>query len=163
MTPTSQATSRKVQVANGDSPSDDRFIVLTSHRLLATPVWVVGVVDGTGRLTDPPSLLVTPDHERARRHANRLFNDLGGEEVEPTHYASHIARDVRAPRAYGIHPAQRPATSTVVTPPRYREKRGKWHVCWQVEGERKRKGKWFPTEQQAHDFYNRLTKEMSDR
>jgi hypothetical protein len=74
---------RRVPVAFGHNPSDDRYVSLTTVRLFATTVYVVGVVNGTGRLADPHSLLATADLSRARRHANKVLMSAGGPAEPP--------------------------------------------------------------------------------
>lgn len=148
---------KRVQVENGTRPSEDRFVSMTTARILATDVYVVGVVDGTGRLADHTTLLATPNHERARRHANRLVQKLG--KVEPTHYAELLPAGT-ARSGYGLRD-QTPAgvTTTEVDPVRLR-RNGKYGVKWQVAGQRRRNGRSFDTECEAIAFRNQLKKEL---
>lgn len=159
---------RRVHVLVGDRPSDDRFILLTSNRLLSTPVWVVGVIDGTGRLAVPGSLLTTTNYERARRHANRLFEDHGAEEVQQP-YIDHIdagiaaSRRQRAPVRNSPRPPRQPGPPLVsLVPPQRTKKGNRWVVRWARDGQR-RMGRRFDIQQDAQTFYNRLAEEMRNR
>lgn len=143
---------KKVQVEEGTRPSEDRFVSMTTARILATDVYVVGVVDGTGRLADHTTLLTTPNHERARRHANRLVQKLG--KVEPTHYTEHLPRGAERT---GYEPPE--VTTTAVDPVRRRPS-GKYVVQWQIAGQRRRNGKRFNTKREAIAFRTKLVKEL---
>lgn len=162
-TTTEQVTNKRVQVANGDTPAADRFVSLTTHRLLATTCYVVAVIDGTNRLADPSTFLATPIYERARKHANRLVQSLG--KVEPTHYAEHLAREARGTRAgYGLQkPPRRIAHGPIayVEPPRL-NKYGRWAVAWSVVGAGQERSRTFKTKPEATTFYNRLLNEWRD-
>jgi len=70
---TADQRTKTVLVRSTDSPRTDRHVTLRSARLLATDLYVVAVVDGTGKLADPTSLTVTPSLDRARTAANRLI------------------------------------------------------------------------------------------
>lgn len=155
---TDQVGNKKVQIANGTTPSGDRFVSLTTHRLLARTVYVVGVVDGTGRLADDKSLMVTPDYERARRHANKLVQAAGGK-CEPQDHAVHLPKPSHILKVRGTEPraARRPLVS--VEPPR--ETRDcRYLVRWRREN-RRANGRRFDTEPEANEFYNRLRQEMA--
>lgn len=145
-------TMRREQVRVGDTRTDDRFITMTSHRLLATDVLVVGVIDGTGRLADPSTLLVTTDPKRARRHANTLYERWGGESVEPD-YSEHIP----GRRRKGYQPGA--FTATRVHPPK-QTRHGNWNVRWEVAGQMKRRGRRFYSEADARVFMKELTREL---
>jgi hypothetical protein len=142
-------TCRRVQVVANGSPQTDRYVSLTTTRLFATNVYVVAVVDGTGRLADPKSLLTTTDYQRARRHANRLTESWGGE-VPPPDTAEFLASRRR-----------RRHRSEYIDPPT-RTRDGRWVVRWRCVGSPTAKGKRFSTEPEAQAFYAQLTEE-SDR
>lgn len=146
--------SKKVQVVNGTTPSADRFVSMTTARLLATDLFVVGVVDGTGRLADHTTLLTTPNYERARKHANRLVQKAGGR-VEPTHYTAHLPH---SGRGHGYIGRGRPVVE-VEAPLRTRY--GRYTVRWRRETGVKRMGKKFDTEREAIAFHAELVKEMA--
>lgn len=89
---------RRIPVAFGDAPAEDRHVSVTTVRLMAVTVYVVGVVDGTGRLAEPHSLLATADLSRARRHANKLLTASGGPawppetDPAPSKHQQYLAR-----------------------------------------------------------------------
>lgn len=63
-----------VPVLATGSPRTDRHVTLRSARLLAADLYVVAVVDGTGKLAEPKTITLTPDLDRARAAANRLVH-----------------------------------------------------------------------------------------
>jgi hypothetical protein len=69
-----QAAYRRVQVAATDHPATDRWIVLTTVRLVPSPLYRVGAVDGHNRPTKPHRDYSTL--RRARSAANRLYAQL---------------------------------------------------------------------------------------
>lgn len=152
---------KKVQVANGETPSADRFVSLTTHRLLARNLFVAAVVDGTGRLADDRSLVVTPDYERARRHANKLVQALG--KVEPTDYTVHIPPTTTYVMKGMGEPqprlGRRGPIVSVEEPRQTRE--AQFLVRWQHAGRQNRSGKRFDTEREAIAFHKQLMKEMN--
>lgn len=155
---------RKVRVQVGHTPSEDRFITLTTTRVLATDAYIAAVVDGTGKLADPKSLLVSPDYGKARRHANILFNRWGGEEVAPQsveclpHRIQRRRSERQGPQARG--PGITIASTVIDAPRRVRD--GSYAVRWQVEGQRRRMGRRFPTEAEARSFHAQLRKELNN-
>lgn len=72
--PTPQPFNRRERVAHTNHPSTDRWVVLRTVRLAPTPLFCVEVVDGFSNPTAEPATY--PTHERARRAANRLYNQL---------------------------------------------------------------------------------------
>ena len=158
-----QITNKRVQVANGSTPAADRFVSLTTHRLLARTVYVVAVVDGTGRLADDRSFIATPTYERARKHANRLVQQLG--KVEPTHYAEHLLPDNRGRAQYGLprRPKRIAKGPIAYVEPPQRNKYGRWAVAWGVVGDPAEKSRTFTKKPEATTFYNRLLRERSDQ
>ena len=161
--PNEPIANKRVQVANGQRPADDRFVSLSTHRLLATTVYVVAVIDGTNRVADPATFLATPIYERARKHANRLTQRLG--KVEPTHYAEHLSPTNPQRRQYGIPERPRRIAKgpiAYVEPPR-RNKYGRWHVAWSVVGSAQEKSRTFATRREADTFHTRLLNEWNDQ
>lgn len=154
-------TNKKVQVANGKTPADDRFVSLSTHRLLARTVYVVGVVDGTNRLADDTTLLTTPNYERARKHANRLTRELG--KVEPTHYATHLDAGMTNHIGYPVIPPGVKANGLAsVEPPKPTSNNRGWIVVWLPKGQRQRKRQRFWVEADAIAFYNLLLDELEN-
>lgn len=71
--------SRRVQVVVTDHPATDRWITLTTtYSPRGIPVWVVGVVDGFNKPTEPPEEF--PTLLRARNYANKLYNAMTEED-----------------------------------------------------------------------------------
>lgn len=159
-------TNRKVQVARNGSPKTDRWVVLTGSRLLATDVFVVGVVDGTGRLTEQKSLLTTTDYERARRHANRLAESWGGVVEEDVPTAEFLERRYRRPTDYPDRRTThwRLGTITELESPK-QDRAGRWVVKWcdtDVTNNRPSRRRAFPTKQEAKAFHAELAQMRSN-
>jgi hypothetical protein len=154
---------RKVRVALGDTPQQDRYVSLTSARILATDVFVVAVVDGTGRLADHTTLLTTPIHERARRHANRLVQALGKVEQQE-HYINHLPADVARRPGYGLPRRPRPAARRrfVYIEDPQRQPNGSWLVAWLVVGADRESGKRFKSEREARKFHQQLIQQREE-
>lgn len=158
-TTASLPVARREQVREGRTPRDERYVSLSTVRLLATDVYVVAVIDGTGRLTDPASLLTTPLLDKARKHANALFESWGGgvPEAPP---AAYLERKYQRPRDF---PDQRRTFHRVgniveLHEPK-QDRTGKWIVRWYVEESIRNRPRRrpFPTEQEARAFHAELT------
>jgi hypothetical protein len=154
---------RREQVRRGPHPRDDRYITLTSHRILATNVLVVAVTDGTNRLADPPSLLVTTNLTRARRHANKLYESWGGGCGDaPT--ADYLPPSSRRASDYPDH--ERPASLRYAGPPIVRVlppergPRGRWRVERFHANRPKPITRRFASEPEAHSYYQQLITRM---
>lgn len=160
----STTRSQRVHVRDGATRTDDRFVSLTTHRLHATDVYVVGVLDGTGRLAEPTTLLATTDLQRARRHANTLFDRWGGEEVEPDHTA-HLPRAVIRRKTGTKPPRPKPRVLRVFPPVYVGGRKGQWSVRWSaiygLDGHEHTRGKRFKTKQEAQRFHDQLAEEAS--
>lgn len=148
------AANRKVRVKAADSPSSERFVALTTARLLSTDLFVVGVVDGTGRLREPTSLRVTPVLNAARKHANTLVERSGGV-VEPDHGEFVHRNQARSVERRG------PLTGTQIEAVG-RRRNGDYGVRWRIAGQRKRQGKRFSTKREAQAFHAQLIREMGN-
>lgn len=140
---------RRAPVRLTDSPRTDLYVSLSTVRLLAADVFVVGVVDGTGRLAEPTSLLTTTNIDRARRHANSLVARWGGVADEPD-----LAELLPKPRRkrgrieYIERPQQTP--------------NGRYIVRWFRTDAINARGKRFDTEREAVAFHAQLTQEMEN-
>jgi hypothetical protein len=162
-------TNRREQVRTGRTPRDDRYVTLTTQRILATNCYVVAIVDGTGRLVDPQTLLTTPSFDKARRHANALFDSWGGggcESNQPTPTAEFLPRTVRRPYDYpdGRRTFHAVGTVTELHEPARRTTTGKgrWYVRWYYAESRNNqpRTRTFPTEQEAIAFHTELSQLM---
>lgn len=156
---------RREQVHRGTHPRDDRYVTLTTNRILATNVLVVAVIDGTNRLADPRSLLVTTSLTRARRHANKLYETWGGGCGDaPT--ADYLPPSCR--RAADYPDADRPDSLRYAGPPIVRVlppergPRGFWRVERFYAGRAKSQVRRFRTEPEAHSYYQQLITRMEN-
>jgi hypothetical protein len=144
---------RKVQVRGDGKPRTDRYITLTTTRLLATDLYLVGVIDGSGRLTDSASLRVTPNLDAARRYANGLVEQWGG--VVEADHQQWLPKNVR--RAMPVD------DSRIVSVEPVRPRRdGQYAVRWQVAGRKQRRGKRFLTEPEAQSYFDHLIQRMEN-
>jgi hypothetical protein len=142
-------TSRRVPVRLTDSPREDRYVSLTTTRLLSTDLYVVGVVDSSGRLAEPTSLRVTPNLDVARTHANALVEKWGGV-VEPDH--EQWLPKKRRRRGRRILSVERVC----------RRPDGRYIVRWQDARLLQMSGKSFDTEAEAQSYHEQLTQRMEN-
>lgn len=139
----------KVQV--GVDPA--RFASLTTARLLATTVYVVALIDHTGRLADPATLKTTTDPRRAQRLHVALMEKCGGK-VTPTYKPppDPPKRDRAHDRAPGNSPRHRPAQ------PVYQPTFGTWLMKFRHKGRDYRER--FPTEREAIAYRDKIMEEQ---
>ena len=145
--------------------ADDRWVTLTTNRVLATNVLVVAVTDGTNRLADPRSLLVTTDSAKARRHANKLYESWGGGCGDaPT--ADYLPPSVR--RAADYPESDRPESLRYGPPvvrvlPPDQGPKGRWRVRWFHADQAKARVRRFDSEPEAQDHYQQLITRMENQ
>lgn len=126
-----------------------RFASLSTARLLATTVYVVALVDRTGRLVDPATLKATPDPNRAIRLHASLVQKQGGKVILPLSSPPE-------PRKQKPAPPERPAPSAQKEPV-YQPQLDRWLMKFSHNGQAYREH--FPTEAEAIVFRNRIKNE----
>jgi hypothetical protein len=139
----SPPANKRVPVRLTDSARTDRYVSLSTQRLHAATVYVVAVVDGTSRLTDPRTLRTTTDLSQARRHANRLVETWGGVAETAADAIASRPKPKPARRPHRVTPKQRP--------------NGRWRVGISINGKWRKRT--FDTEQEAQQFIDRIKRE----
>jgi hypothetical protein len=74
--PTPAPAMHRALAVPADNPADERWVTLRSVRVCNSDAYVVAVVDGRNVVTDWRAVTLTPDPDRARRAANRLYDRL---------------------------------------------------------------------------------------